>query len=65
MATQQAYRLDEYTRGHLSNWVMKTYPMNENADDIYIGIMAFVARHPVVLQRGDSWPEIKRLVDRA
>jgi hypothetical protein len=55
--------VDAFTRNHLETWANHVLRDDER-DGIVSRMASFVLRHPVVLSRGDSWPEIKRLADR-
>lgn len=55
--------MDSFTFAHLSEWV-SNHIDSELQLKTFTEIYTFVSEHPVVLERGDSWPEILRLIER-
>ena len=55
--------MSSFTFNHLLAWVANTIRF-EDRRDTFDRIYAFVREFPVVVERGDSWPEILRLVER-
>lgn len=56
--------MDGWTRQHLWTWAEANFTEAAEAEKAIGRITAFVAVHPVVLKRGDSWIEILNLATR-
>ena len=54
--------MDDFDKDHLERWLARYGPV-ETARARAL-IHAMVREHPVVLERGDSWPEILALAER-
>lgn len=55
--------MDSFTFSHLLSWAANTVHVDERRTVVDL-ISLFISRHPVVVERGDSWPEILRLAER-
>lgn len=55
--------MDEFTQQHLNRWLEWTCNANFR-DARRTLIVDFVADHPDLITRGDSWPDILRLAER-
>ena len=55
--------LDDFADSHLIRWVRAHIVENEQAPT-YFTIRAFLREYPDILERGDSWPEIRNLAER-
>lgn len=58
--------MDDFTRAHLRNWILREHQdaTAEERETVFENFRRFVEAHPVVLERGDGWPEIQKLVFR-
>lgn len=54
----------EQLMGHLARWALATLHDDER-DAVVDRIIAFITEHPDVVERGDSWMEIRRLAERS
>jgi hypothetical protein len=55
--------VDEFTGRHLTAWIAgAVHP--EDQQKVGVGIRRFVKQHPFVIERGDSWTEIRKLAER-
>ena len=55
--------MDQFTTDHLTAWIVDTVFEDDRAS-VHAAILDFVREHPVVVERGDTWPEIRMLAER-
>ena len=53
----------EYLEGHFKLWLEGTVPQIER-DAVEKGMREYCDKFPQVIERGDSWPDIRNLAER-
>lgn len=54
--------MDAYTAQHLEKWLAHV-ARDEEKDTLRDSILKLVADHPDLLERGYSWPEMRRMTE--
>ncbi|HUU53136.1 MAG TPA: 2'-5' RNA ligase family protein, partial [Candidatus Bathyarchaeia archaeon] len=54
---------DQQTEDHFKAWLDKTI-VDDDRVSVETGIREFIKEHPDVIERGDSWPDIRRMAER-